>query len=246
MPRWSSEIVPAKYRHFQKRLDAINATLSELPKPSLDFSALKPKQRDLIEIYYRCLLKVKRNQNFENDKNIDMQGTIIKQELLHKLSVFMTENEISETFQILKDPPLLISKEDIRFWEREHPQHLMNFLSEQQNLYKWIPSPGKLWPSQLTWVAWDELLNLLIKYQYDFNFDDVSTIVALNDWAISDKQKIVHLYLEMITSEETKRNYLAFQNYTGGPPAIRKRLPLWNNESRYRFRNGKVELLEDE
>jgi hypothetical protein len=223
LPRWSSEIVPAKYRHFQKRLDAINATLSELPKPSLDFSALKPKQRDLIEIYYRCLLKVKRNQNFENDKN-----------------------EISETCKILKDPPLLISKEDIRFWEREHPPHLMNFLSEQQNLYKWIPSPGNLWPSQLTWVAWDELLNLLIKYQYDFNFDDVSTIVALNDWAISDKQKIVHLYLEMITSEETKRKYLAFQNYTGGPPAIRKRLPLWNNESRYRFRNGKVELLEDE
>jgi hypothetical protein len=149
-----------------------------------------------------------------------------------KIKSIISPSDFSELVHLLHDPPQLIKKDYDILIERSHPRHLIDFLSEQQNLYAWIPGPSRLAPSQLTWVAWDELLSLMTKHGYDFNSDDTSKLRPLKEWPVKEKQKVVHLYLEMVTFEEIKNKFLAVQKYNGEPPPIRKRVSLWN-ESRY-------------
>lgn len=228
MPKSLSESIPVKYRHLQKRLDAIDKTLRSLPHENIDFFALLPKQRDLIEIYYRCIVESSNKDNLDrNDKvsekdKLDQQTEIFRQELKKILS----EDEICELVDLLNDPPQIIQRDYDMLPERRHPAKLMHFLSEQQDLYAWIPGPGRLWPPRLTWVAWDELLTLMMRYGYDQDADDTSKVKSLSEWQTGDKRQIIHLYLEMIVSDEIRNEFRAVQNYVGEPPPIRQRLPV--------------------
>lgn len=248
MPKWSSEKTPSKYRHLEKRLDALNQTLNSLPTPQIDFFALSYKQRDLFEIYQHCAIRVLKSDEFMSyDKASEYrQFEIVNNQLNQKLNELLDENDILELANILKNPPQLIQKDYQLFHNPIYPPNLMHFLSEQQDLYGWIPQPGRLLPLKLTWVAWDELMSLMVKHGYNFDLDDVSKIRPLKEWPVTDKRTIVHLYLEMIASEETRKNFLAVQDYNGKPAPIRKRLALKNNERRYGVVNKKVILLKDE
>lgn len=249
MPKWSSEKTPSKYRHLEKRLEALNQTLNSLPKPEIDFYALSPKQRDLIEIFQNCMRIVFNSEEFNSysstSEEIRMRN--FNQLINHKLNEIIDEGDILELTRILNDPPQLIQKNYQPFHNPIYPPNLITFLCKQQDLYAWIPQPGKLLPLQLTWVAWDELMSIMQKHGYNFELDDVSELRPLNEWPLTDKRTIVHLYLEMIASEETRKKFLAVQDYNGKTAPIRKRLSLRdNNERRYGVVNKKVVLLKDE
>lgn len=248
MPKWSSEKTPSKYRNLEKRLEALNQTLNSLPKPQIDFFALSYRQRDLIEIYLHCAMRVLKSDEYRNyDQNSeDTKLEVFNNQLIQKLKENVDENDVLELAKILNNPPQLIQKNDQLFHNPIYPPNLMDFLAEQQGLYGWIPQPGRLLPLQLTWVAWDELMSLMAKHGYNFDLDDVSRVRTLKEWPMTDKRKIVHLYLEMISSEETRNKFLAVQNYDEKILPIRKRLTLRDNERRYGVVNKKVVLLKDE
>lgn len=243
MPKWSNDTFPAKYRHLAKRIEAIEEAVRALPKPTLDFFALSPNERDLIDTYYHYIFVLREKQNTDGiERGINNnKDENYSRDLLALLKQTLTEDEINELLILLKNLPSRISRHFDAFWKRDHPPQLMSFLSEQQKLHAWIPGPDKLVPSQLTWVAWDELLSLTTKHGYDLQSDDVSKLRPLKQWPMNEKKKIVHLYLEMISSEDIRNEYLAVQDYDGDPPPIRKRLSLQSESrlSRVAFRRNK-------
>ena len=248
MPKWSSEKTPSKYRHLEKRLEELNQTLNSLPKPEIDFYALSPKQRDLIEIFQYCMRIVFNSEEFNSYSSTseEIRMRHFNQLLNHKLNEIIDEGNILELTRILNDPPQLIQKNYQPFHNPIYPPNLINFICEQQDLYAWIPQPGKLLPLQLTWVAWDELMSIMQKHGYNFELDDVSELRPLKEWPLTDKRTIVHLYIEMIASEETKNNFLAVQDNIGKRLPIRKRRSLSSSKQRYGFINGKVVRLKDD
>lgn len=243
MPKWSSNSFPSKYRHLQKRIEAIEEAVNALPKPTIDFFALSSKERDLIDTYYHYIFVLREKQKTNGiERGIDKnKNENYNRELFALLRQTLNEDEISELLILLKNIPSRIARHVDAFWNRDHPPQLMSFLSEQQELHAWIPGPSKLAPWQLTWVAWDELLSLMTKHGYDRQSDDVSKLRPLKQWPMNEKKKIVHLYLEMISSEQIRSEYLAVQDYDGDPPPIRKRLSLQSESrlSRVAFRRKK-------
>lgn len=234
MPKWSSDTFPSKYRYLQKKIESIEEALKALPQPRLDFFALSPKERDLVEIYFRCEFAIVDKQNTHTIKQEpnQYQIKIPTKELLELLAETLDEDQLKELLLLSDSYPLFIEKGFTKFWERHHPRQLIKFLSQQQELYRWVPSPGELRPSQLTWEAWDELLSLVNANGYNQATDDISQLKPLEKWSPYNQKRIIHLYLEMINSKDVIASFLEAQNYIGDPPKIRKRLPI-HEESHY-------------
>ncbi len=226
MPRWSSEIIPTKYKHLDKKLDAILDELKTFPEPRLDLASLKPEDRDIFEIFLICQIRSFRDAD---DQNYTLQSSpprrVFDKEIFDELfSRYLTDEERSRIDEIITNTPDVIKKYQ-PFWVREERLELMRFLREQAALHKWIPQSG-FNEEVLTWVSWERLLNLAEKHGYSRERDDILQLQPLEKWTHSDRKSIVRIYLEMNNSLAETQSFLALEKDYDKHVQLPRRLPL--------------------
>lgn len=199
---------PRRYRQLQKQIDEIRDFVDSLPKPSPDYSALTPYERDLVEIYEGCLALAAREQQNEDEKQ-GYSNQIIKLNinlLMPFLSEYLSNDEIEQARNVFNNIPKTIGKKPDRHWTREAKPNLLRFISNEQNDRDWLPK-GHLNYKNLRWVGWDELLSLFKNNGYIIEGDDIRQIKSIEQWKNDEKWTLTHLYLEMIDDDALTEYY---------------------------------------
>lgn len=208
MGNWSSKRIPPKYRYLQKQIDKVLSFIENLPEPDRDFSSLSSYERDLVEFLNGAMALAIRDQ-YEEEKKQGYTHSVIKLDakLTDRYAAqYLKKEEIERAKILFKSCPNKIKAKKINQWYREPKNNLITFLSNQQNSYNWLPQ-GYLNYKNLRWVAWEELITLVRKNGYDVDNDDERNITKLDDWTVAEKNKIVHLYLEMINNEKITNRF---------------------------------------
>lgn len=228
MENWSSKRVPAKYRYLQKHIEEIWKLRESLPSLSYDFSGLKAEERDLAETYYGCILQTARKQKGANGEILSNNSPLKldQEQFLSSLREYLKEEDISRAKTIFFNVPLTIYKGRDNIWTRENRPKLMIFLEEQQSILNWLPS-GSINEKNLTWMSWEELINIAELQGYRRQNDDVRRLESFDTLKNVQKRILVRIYLEMIDSEKVTESVNSTVKDHNHRYILRKRVHLF-------------------